>query len=95
MSVEPVSRENLVKRLKMIEGQVRGIQKMIEEERECESILTQLAAIRSAVDSVGSLLLNNYMTVCFRDESFPQSEQIKSLARAVAIWGALRGDEGA
>jgi DNA-binding FrmR family transcriptional regulator len=52
-----VTREAIVKRLKRIEGQIRGLQKMVAEERECESIVTQLAAVRSAIDSVGALVL--------------------------------------
>ena len=59
-----VSREAIVKRLRRIEGQIRGLQKMVADERECESIVTQLAAVRSAIDSVGALVLNNYIKIC-------------------------------
>ena len=92
---ETISQEVLLKRLKRIEGQVRGIQKMIENARDCESILTQLAAIRSAVDGVGALVLNNYMKLCFSKGSGVESTSINSLARAIAIWGRVRvGDSG-
>jgi DNA-binding FrmR family transcriptional regulator len=98
MAKEPVSREVLIKRLKRIEGQVRGIQKMIESERDCESILTQLAAARSAIEGVGALVLNNYMQLCFLKEE-PSTEDsstaVDSLARCVAVWGRVRvGDSG-
>ena len=46
---EGLSQEMLLKRLKRIEGQVRGIEKMIVDGRDCESLVTQLAAVRSAV----------------------------------------------
>ncbi len=59
------TKENLVNRLKRIEGQVRGVQNMLNEERECREVLQQLTAIRSAVLSVSSLLLENYMSDCF------------------------------
>ena len=49
---ETVSREHLLKRLKRAEGQIRGIQKMIEDNRECESVITQLAAVRSAIEGI-------------------------------------------
>ena len=52
-----ISRESVLKRLKKIEGQIRGLQKMVAEERNCESIVTQLAAVRSAIDSAGALVL--------------------------------------
>ena len=45
-------REALIKRLKRIEGQVKGIQKMVEQERYCVDILVQISAIRSAIESI-------------------------------------------
>ena len=91
---EAVSQETLLKRLKRIEGQIRGIQRMIQNDRDCESIITQLAAIRSAIEGVGALLLNNYMKLCLREESKADSASVDSLARAVAIWGRVRIGEG-
>lgn len=91
---EAVSQETLLKRLKRIEGQIRGIQRMIQSDRDCESIITQLAAIRSAIEGVGALLLNNYMKLCLREESKADSASVDSLARAVAIWGRVRVGEG-
>jgi len=87
---EVVSAETLVKRLKRIEGQVRGIQKMIESGRDCESIITQLGAVRSAIEGVGTLLLRNYMKICFSRETLAECPDIESLARAIAIWGRVR-----
>ena len=51
----------LIKRLNRIEGQVKGIQKMVEEERYCIDILTQISAIRSAINKVGSIILENHI----------------------------------
>jgi len=93
MAEETVSVENLVKRLKRIEGQVRGIQKMIEQGRDCESIITQLGAVRSAIDGVGALILSNYMKFCFYEGTEPKLDNVCSLARAVAIWGRVRVSE--
>ena len=91
---EEISQDILLKRLKRIEGQARGIQKMIVDGRDCESLVTQLAAIRSAVESVGALVLNNYMKLCFRKDAESESASIDSLARAIAIWGRVRvGDQ--
>ena len=90
MSQEEVTRDIVNKRLRRIEGQVRGIQKMIAEGRECESIITQLVAIRSAIDSVGALVLSNYMKLCFVDGSEECAEAVDSLAKSVAIWGRVR-----
>ena len=85
-----VSREAVLKRLKKIEGQIRGLQKMVAEERDCESIVTQLAAVRSAIDSAGALVMNNYMKLCFRQSSEVDTTALDSLARIIAIWGHVR-----
>ena len=63
---EEISQDILLKRLRRIEGQVRGIQKMIVDGRDCESLVTQLAAIRSAVESVGALVLKASQLVSIR-----------------------------
>jgi DNA-binding FrmR family transcriptional regulator len=85
MAEETISKEVLLNRLKRLEGQVRGIEKMIESGRDCESIITQLGAVRSAVESAGALLLRNYMKLCF-DNKTAECTDIESLERAVAIW---------
>jgi DNA-binding FrmR family transcriptional regulator len=88
----PVSREIIIKRLKRVEGQVRGLQKMVAEERDCESIITQLAAVRSAIDSAGALVLSNFMTLCFNktQDQKPDKEPLNALARVIAIWGRVK-----
>jgi len=88
--VPQVSRRAVVKRLKRIEGQIRGIQKMVEDGRECESIITQLAAVRSAMDSTGAIVLNNYMKLCFVQSEGTESTALSSLARVISIWGRVR-----
>lgn len=89
MAEGDISPEVLVNRLKRIEGQVRGIEKMIASGRDCESVITQLAAVRSAIEGVGALVLNNYMKFCFRETDQADSAGICSLARAIAIWGRV------
>ena len=56
--------EEITNRLKRIEGQVRGLQGMIEEQRDCEAILTQLMAARAALDRVGLLVADNFVQEC-------------------------------
>jgi DNA-binding FrmR family transcriptional regulator len=85
-----VSREVVLKRLKKIEGQIRGLQKMVADDRDCESIVIQLAAVRSAIDSAGALIMNNYMKLCFRPTSETDKAALDSLARVVSIWGRVR-----
>ncbi len=61
-------RKNLIARLKRIEGQARGVQKMIEENRSCEEIVLQLAALKNATIQVGMNILGKHMAVCVDDE---------------------------
>jgi DNA-binding FrmR family transcriptional regulator len=89
MVEEPVSKETLLQRLKRAEGQVRGIQKMIESGRQCEDIITQLAAVRSAIEGIAGLVLKNYMKLCFEGETVSECVDVESLARAIAIWGRV------
>ena|GEM_PF-497259 len=56
--------EELTNRLKRVEGQVRGLQRMVEEHRDCEAILTQLMAARAALDRVGLLIAESYVQEC-------------------------------
>jgi DNA-binding FrmR family transcriptional regulator len=57
-------RSKVQNRLRRIAGQVAGLQKMVEEDRYCVDILTQLAAIRSALDAVGVQLLTDHVEHC-------------------------------
>lgn len=56
--------ENILLRLRRIEGQVRGIQRMIEEEADCSNILNQIAAVKSATAQVGLLIFKNHARDC-------------------------------
>ena len=87
---DEMTKEMLLKRLRRIEGQVRGLEKMIVDDRDCESLVTQLAAVRSAIESFGAIVLNNYMKLCFRKGTETESDSIDSLARAISVWGRVR-----
>lgn len=60
--MKPDIKQRALRRLKIIEGQVRGIEKMINEEAYCVDIITQTEAIKEALSSVGSLLLENHLS---------------------------------
>jgi DNA-binding FrmR family transcriptional regulator len=59
----------MIRRLKRIEGQTRGVQKMVEEDRNCADILHQLTAINEAVRSVSRLLAEQYALECLQAPS--------------------------
>ena len=64
IGVDPDAKERNVKRLRRIEGQVRGLQKMVEEDRYCADILTQISSVHEALRSVGRELMRNHLRHC-------------------------------
>src|SRR5215212_1754326 len=62
--VEPGSRDRNLKRLRRIEGQVRGLQKMIEDDRYCADIMTQISSVHEALRAVGRELMRNHLKHC-------------------------------
>ena len=77
------NKAKLINRLKRLEGQVRGLQKMVDEERDCSEVLTLLSGIRSALNATGDLILESYIEECYgpsRDDNTADS-----LVRAVKL----------
>lgn len=61
---EAQQKTRVLNRLRRLEGQVRGLHKMVEDERPCHEILTLLAGVRSALDSTGEVILEKYLSEC-------------------------------
>lgn len=61
------SKDQLLARLRRIEGQVRGIEKMVEDDRYCIDVLTQISAIQAALDKVGLGLLDGHARHCMHE----------------------------
>lgn len=64
VGVDSDSKERNLKRLRRIEGQIRGIQKMVEEERYCADIMTQISSAHEALRAVGRELMRNHLKYC-------------------------------
>lgn len=62
--VDPGIKERNLKRLRRIEGQVRGLQRMVEEDRYCADILTQISSVHEALRAVGRELMRNHLKHC-------------------------------
>ena len=60
-------KQDISARLKRIEGQVRGIDKMLQEDQSCPKVLNQLAATQAAMQSVSRIVLRNYLENCVTD----------------------------
>ena len=74
-----VTKASLIKRLKRIEGQLRGVQLMLEEERDCREIMQQLSAISSAVRSTSRTFFQDYGALCLADMDKDQPDQNQAL----------------
>ena len=68
-------KEDILARLRRVEGQIRGIQRMIVEERDCEAIVTQLMAARAALDRASMVVLTHHMQQCLADSSSRPSQR--------------------
>jgi CsoR family transcriptional regulator, copper-sensing transcriptional repressor len=62
--VDPEIKSSNIRRLRRIEGQVRGLQKMVEEDRYCPDIMVQLSAVHEALRTVGRALMRNHVKHC-------------------------------
>jgi len=64
VAVNPEIKSSNLKRLRRIEGQVRGLQRLVAEERYCADILVQIASVQEALRSVGRALMSNHLRHC-------------------------------
>lgn len=64
VAVDPDVKDRNLKRLRRIEGQVRGLHKMVEDDRYCADILTQVSSVQEALRAVGRELLRNHLKHC-------------------------------
>lgn len=83
------TKDALAKRLRRIEGQVRGLQKMVDEGRYCADVLVQIASVQEALRGVGRILLQNHLTHCTATamRSGDPAEAERVVAELVELWG--------
>ena len=75
----------LLTRLRRIEGQIRGIARMVDEDRMCEDVLTQLMAARNSLDQVGLLLMDHHIENCLLS-GLPSEAGLRNLQSALRMW---------
>ncbi|GLC28621.1 hypothetical protein bsdE14_00310 [Clostridium omnivorum] len=73
-SNKDLMKKDIQTRLRRIEGQVKGIEKMIDNEVNCRDIVIQIAAVRAAVNKVGGLILENYAKNCIMKDEIDSSK---------------------
>ncbi len=92
MTKEHESKDTIIKRLSRIEGHIRGIQKMVREDKECSEILHQVAAVQSALAATGRVLFEDHFQHCIiekvkngelREELMRFKESIATFSRGI------------
>ena len=84
--IKAKDKELLQNRLKRIEGQVRGVQRMVDEEAYCIDVLTQIASVVAALEKVGAIVLRDHVEHCVRralEHGEDADEKIEELTAAV------------
>jgi DNA-binding FrmR family transcriptional regulator len=84
--IKAKDKDLLQNRLRRIEGQVRGVQRMVDEEAYCVEVLTQIASVVSALEKVGAILLKDHVEHCVREsieKGEDADEKIEELTAAV------------
>ncbi|WP_054671459.1 metal-sensitive transcriptional regulator [Lentilactobacillus senioris] len=82
----PTCDKTVLNRLKRTEGQLRGIQKMISEEKDCTAIVTQLSAVRSSVDHImGGLIVAENLKSCFENPEIDAIAQEAKVTEAIKL----------
>ncbi|SDK02572.1 metal-sensitive transcriptional regulator [Natronincola ferrireducens] len=72
-------RKDILNRLKTIKGHIQGIEKMIEEEKACDDVLLQIAAVKSSLEKVGSIIVEDHAKECLLRENITRDEVDKIL----------------
>lgn len=87
------TKSSCAKRLNRIEGQVRGIARMIEEDRYCIDVVTQISAVRAALKRVEEVILEEHVGHCMENaiQSGDKDEQRQKVAELVGVLGRVRG----
>jgi DNA-binding FrmR family transcriptional regulator len=79
------NKEALLRRLRRVEGQVRGVERMVEDDRYCIDVVTQITAIQAALDKVGLELLDDHARHCVVG-----AEEARQEERTEELMGAVR-----
>lgn len=90
--MEPMDHEKITNRLVRIEGQIRGIKKMVEEDRECEDILVQISAASASLTNAARLVMEHHIEHCVVDgiKHGDEDETIRRLKKSLDQFSKLK-----
>jgi DNA-binding FrmR family transcriptional regulator len=76
-------RKDVLDRLARIEGHIRGLRRMVEEDKDCPELLVQVAAVRAALNQVGRIMLEDHMETCVLEAAKEGKSEIAELKEAL------------
>ncbi len=79
--MEQQDRTDVIKRLKTIRGHIQGVEKMVEEGKNCDEVMQQIAAIKSSVEKVGWVIIRDHAVDCLMKEPMTKEEVNKTIHR--------------
>lgn len=82
---DDAERKRILNRLRRLEGQIRGLQSMIESGKDCEAVLTQIMAAKSALNQVGLHIIGHSMKTCLVSDSAASKDEVIDEAIAVFL----------
>ena len=83
--LESDNQKQIINRLRRVAGQLRGIQKMIAEEKDCVNIVTQLSAVRSGIDRTMGIIVAENLKQCFEHPNDNPEEQLEKMEQAIQM----------
>lgn len=90
--MKSTSKQQILKRLKIIEGQVRGLQKKVEEDTYCIDVITQVSAAKKALSSLENVILENHLAGCVVTQ-IKEGNHKKAIAEVMTVYKASKKQE--
>ena len=87
--MDKIHKEKLVRRLKIIEGQVRGLQEMIEKDTYCIDVITQTSAVKQALSGIEDVLMENHLGTC-AIEQIRKGQEKKAIQEILKVYRLKR-----
>lgn len=79
--MEDMRRADVLKRLKTVRGHIQGIEKMIEDGKDCDAVMQQITAIKSSIDKVGWMIVRDHAADCLLSEPLTREEVDRTIQR--------------
>jgi DNA-binding FrmR family transcriptional regulator len=90
--MDPETKRRALARLRRIEGQVQGIQRMIEEDKYCVDIMLQLSAVQGALEQVSKILMHRHIESCVMDsmQAGSERERARKIAELIGVFSRYK-----